>query len=346
MTINVHNNFINLNGSEHMKRMKSHIPKRKARWSFVVAIILILFFAILRAKANEVELTETEARMQIYKDFAYASGLPWYEIAAIDQYERNIATFRAEPEMHLTYEHISIKFPPDIWSGAAAPIAYEKCPSKIGLFGGIGRDGDGDGLADINNPQDVMYTMVEYLRSYDSFEEAVLAYYQNDDAARIILGIAKLFEHFETIELDARSFPVSTWHNYSYSNGYGAARGWGGRRAHEGIDIFAGYGVPVTSTAYGIVEIMGWNEYGGYRIGIRDIYNTYQYYAHLQGFAEGIEEGTIVEPGQVIGSVGSTGYGPEGTSGKFDPHLHFGLYKFDGRREWAFNPYPHLLKWE
>ena len=334
---------MNLNGSEIME---SYTPKRKARWSFIVAIVLILFFATLRARANEPELSETEARMQVYQDFAYASGLPWYQIAAIDQYERNIATFREEPEVNLAYEDISIKFPPDIWSGAVAPIDYEKCPNKIGLFGGIGRDGDGDGFADINNPQDVMYTMVAYLGSYDNFDEAVAAYYQNEDAVRIVLGIAKLFEHFGTIELDKRAFPVSTWHNYSYANGYGAARGWGGRRAHEGIDIFAGYGVPVTSTAYGIVEIVGWNKYGGYRIGIRDIYNTYQYYAHLQGFADGIEVGTIVEPGQVIGSVGSTGYGPEGTSGKFDPHLHFGLYKFDGRREWAFNPYPHLLKWE
>ena len=326
--------------------MKKRIETPRIRWSYVVAILIILFFATIRARANVPDLSETEARMKIYEEFAYASGLPWYEIAAIDQYERNIATFRDEPELSLTYEHISIKFPPSIWSGAGAPVEYETCPNKIGLFGGIGRDGDGDGIADINNPQDVMYTMVEYLHAYNNFEAAVSAYYQNEDAVRIILGIAKLFEHFGTIELEERAFPISTWYNYSYANGYGAARGWGGRRAHEGIDIFASYGTPVTSTAYGIVEIVGWNEYGGYRIGIRDIYNTYQYYAHLQGFADGIEEGTIVEPGQVIGSVGSTGYGPEGTSGKFDPHLHFGLYKFDGRREWAFNPYSHLLKWE
>ena len=59
-----------------------------------------------------------------------------------------------------------------------------------------------------------------------------------------------------------------------------------------------------------------------------------------------LKEGDIVEPGQVIGYVGSTGYGKEGTSGKFPPHLHFGLYKYDGRCEWAFNPYPHLRRWE
>jgi len=44
--------------------------------------------------------------------------------------------------------------------------------------------------------------------------------------------------------------------------------------------------------------------------------------------------------------VGSTGYGKEGTSGKFPPHLHYGIYKFNGRTEWAFNPYPALLQWE
>lgn len=329
---------------DKMKRYKE--VKKKARWSYVFAIIIILFFTTTRALAAETSESDIEARMKIYQDFAYASGVAWYEIAAIDQYERNIATFIDGPASELSYEFISIRFKPEVWSGAVAPVSYEVCPIRIGLFGGIGLDGDGDGIADINNEQDVMYTLVEYLRGFDDFELAVTAYYQDENAVRIVLGIARLFEHYDTIDLGDRAFPVSTWHHYSYSNGYGAARGWGGRRAHEGIDIFANYGVPVTSTAYGVVEVMGWNEYGGYRIGIRDIYNTYQYYAHLQGYADGLEEGQLVEPGQVIGSVGATGYGKEGTSGKFPPHLHFGLYKFDGRREWAFNPYPHLINWE
>ena len=330
--------------------MERYVFKRKSRWPYIVVIILLILicatYITTRALANDAKYSESDARMKVYKDFAYASGLLWYEIAAIDQYERNIAGFREGTESSLSYEIISVKFPPDVWSGAAAPTSYEDCLIRIGIFGGIGRDGDGDGVADIHNEQDVMYTLAEYIRSFDSFEDAVNAYYENEDAVRIILGIAKLFDHYDTIELDKRAFPVSTWHSYSYDNGYGATRGWGGRRIHEGIDIFAGYGVPVVSTSYGIIEIAGWNKYGGYRVGIRDIYNTYQYYAHLQGFAEGVEVGAIVEPGQVIGSVGSTGYGPEGTSGKFAPHLHFGLYKFDGRREWAFNPYSYLLRWE
>lgn len=327
--------------------MERYVIKRKNRWSFVVAILIILVFATVRAKANAPADVEDCPRMKFYQDFAYASGFPWFQLAAIDQYERNIATFRKEgPTAALAYETISLRFEPEAWSGAGAGTEYYSCLDMIGLFGGIGRDGDGDGIADIHNEEDVFYTIIEYLRGYGSFEDALNDYYQNENATRIILGIARLFEKYGRIDLEERVFPTSKHYAYSYSNGYGAARGWGGRRSHEGIDIFASYGTPVVSTSYGIVEIAGWNEYGGYRVGIRDIYNTYQYYAHLQWFAEEIEVGVIVEPGQVIGSVGSTGYGPEGTSGKFAPHLHFGLYKFDGRREWAFNPYPHLLKWE
>ena len=40
-----------------------------------------------------------------------------------------------------------------------------------------------------------------------------------------------------------------------------------------------------------------------------------------KGMKEILKEGDIVEPGQVIGYVGSTGYGKEGTSGKFPPHF-------------------------
>jgi len=331
-----------------MLRMLSYKSRnddqRKTRLSLVIAAILLLIFTKYRVFASESPLTVTQQRMQVYQDFSYASGVPWYEIAAVDQYERNIRNFREDCEVE--YETISICIPGSVWSGPQNPDVFDSNPVTIGNFGGIGQDGDGDGLADIHNEQDVMYTIVHYLREFDDFEEAIASFYQHDDATRIVLQIARLFEHFDTIELDARSFPISEWANYSYKDNYGAARGWGGRRSHEGVDVFAGYGANVLSTSYGVVEIMGWNKFGGYRIGIRDIYNTYQYYAHLQGFADGIEEGTILEPGQVIGYVGATGYGPEGTSGKFPPHLHFGLYKFDGRHEWAFSPYPHLLKWE
>ncbi|MBO1912559.1 peptidoglycan DD-metalloendopeptidase family protein, partial [Microvirga sp. 3-52] len=59
-----------------------------------------------------------------------------------------------------------------------------------------------------------------------------------------------------------------------------------------------------------------------------------------------VKEGDIVEPGTLLGYVGSSGYGKEGTSGRFAPHLHYGMYKYNGRTEWAFDPFPYLRLWE
>lgn len=78
------------------------------------------------------------------------------------------------------------------------------------------------------------------------------------------------------------------------------------------------------------MEALGWNQYGGWRIGIRSHDGKrYWYYAHLRKghpFASGITQGAVVEAGQVIGYVGMTGYSstPD-TNGMSAPHLHFGL---------------------
>ena len=78
------------------------------------------------------------------------------------------------------------------------------------------------------------------------------------------------------------------------------------------------------------VEIMGWNRYGGWRIGIRSAdKKRYWYYAHLRQnrpFAENLKEGDKVCAGDVIGYVGRTGYSDtENTNGITESHLHLGL---------------------
>ncbi|WP_323125849.1 M23 family metallopeptidase [Gracilibacillus oryzae] len=218
------------------------------------------------------------------------------------------------------------------------------------MFHGTGKDGDGDGLAHIENDLDILYTVGNYLQRYGHSEQDIKAalwnYYHRDLAVLSIMNYARLMKQYNRLTFDTTSFPIPKGYNYSYRNTWGDARGFGGRRIHEGTDIFANYGTPVRATTFGIVELKGWNKFGGWRIGIRDTYNRYHYYAHLNGFAEGIEVGDIVEAGDTIGSVGSSGYGPPGTSGKFPPHLHYGMYKDDGKSEWSFDPYPYLKKWE
>lgn len=144
-------------------------------------------------------------------------------------------------------------------------------------------------------------------------------------------------------------FPLKRGSYTAFTNTYADGRTWnpdGSQvRSHEGVDIFAKEGTPVYSAMAGTVVKAGWNEYGGWRITIRVDSGTEFYYAHLNGYASGMKVGATVAKGQLIGYVGSTGYGPEGTKGKFLPHLHFGMYKRTPDYH-AVDPYMFLKYWE
>ena len=57
-----------------------------------------------------------------------------------------------------------------------------------------------------------------------------------------------------------------------------------------------------------------------------------------------IPTGDMVKAGDILGYLGNTGYGKEGTKGKFDVHLHFGIYVDIEGKEVSVNPY-YILKW-
>lgn len=315
----------------------------------VVAMTVLLFSWAASATANELTQQDIyEQRMLLYKKTETATQVPWYYIAAIDQFERSIRFVRKD--LPKPGPITGFYIPTEQWAGPLNPNSDDDHPLTIGFYGGIGLDGNGDGKGDRGNDEDLLYTLASYLSQYgiddERFRLALWDYYKRDKTVSAIMANAEIYRKFNRVDLDEKAFPVPTNHNYTFKNTWGAKRGWGGRRIHEGTDIFAGYGVPVRAVAYGVIEMKGWNKYGGWRIGIRDLNNTYHYYAHLSGFARDINIGDIVEPGKVIGGVGSSGYGPPGTSGKFPPHLHFGMYKDNGRNEWSFDPYPHLKIWE
>lgn len=133
-------------------------------------------------------------------------------------------------------------------------------------------------------------------------------------------------------------------------NNYSDNRSWSPTestaRKHEGVDIVAAKGTPVYSVNDGEIINFGWNEYGGYRVTVRMNSSTVFYYAHLSKYAPGIGKGSKVTKGQLLGYVGSTGYGPEGTEGKFEPHLHFGIYKTDSAAWYTVDPFHYLQWWE
>lgn len=108
------------------------------------------------------------------------------------------------------------------------------------------------------------------------------------------------------------------------------ARSYGYRRSHLGHDLMGQVGTPIINVESGKVTALGWNQYGGWRIGIESFDGRrYYYYAHLRQnrpYAEGLKVGDIVQAGDVIGYMGRTGYSKtENTNNIDESHLHFGL---------------------
>ncbi len=124
--------------------------------------------------------------------------------------------------------------------------------------------------------------------------------------------------------------PVAAGYGYSHCSDFGVSRSFGFQRKHLGNDLMGGMGTPIVAVEGGVVEVMGWNRYGGWRVGIRSFDNKrYYYYAHLQKdhpFAEGLQEGDMVQAGDLIGFMGRTGYSDKENVNNIETvHLHFGM---------------------
>ena len=124
--------------------------------------------------------------------------------------------------------------------------------------------------------------------------------------------------------------PIAAGCGYSHYNDFGASRSFGFRRKHQGNDLMGALGTPVVAVEGGVVEAMGWNRYGGWRVGIRSFDSRrYYYYAHLKKdmpFAPNLQEGDIVQAGDLIGFMGRTGYSDRENVNNIETvHLHFGL---------------------
>ena len=141
---------------------------------------------------------------------------------------------------------------------------------------------------------------------------------------------------YELLESGQRGYglkafsPMAKGFGFSHSDDFGNHRSYGYSRPHLGHDLFGAVGAPIIAVEGGVVEAMGWNQYGGWRIGIRSLCNRrYYYYAHLRKgapYAKGLKVGYRVLAGDVIGYLGATGYSKrEDVSNIKVPHLHFGM---------------------
>ena len=124
--------------------------------------------------------------------------------------------------------------------------------------------------------------------------------------------------------------PIAKNYSFSHYDDFGNSRSYGFKRTHLGNDLMGSIGSPIIAVESGIVENLGWNQYGGWRIGIRSFdTKRYYYYAHLRKnhpYVEGLEEGKTVNAGDVIGYLGMTGYSTKENVNNINvPHLHFGM---------------------
>lgn len=300
--------------------------------------------AMPRVEASVTSSVNQNQLEDIYKRIGKTYDVPWSLLAAIDRY----AQLTKSKVDTVESPYYGFSFQKAAWQGIDNPEILDVYPERIRMFNGIGIDANHNGLAVPWEDEDRIASLANWL-DQDSAEEdtenAIWTLFQDPVAVDRIYAISKIFNTYG-LNTNTHCFPIAKKYNYTVKHTFGAGRSFGGRRIHEGVDIFAGYGTPALACSYGYVELLGWNRFGGWRVGIRDTNNMYYYYAHLSSFAKGLKQGDIVQPGQVIGFVGSTGYGPPGTSGKFPPHLHFGIYKDTGRHEWSFSPSGMLSQWE
>lgn len=124
--------------------------------------------------------------------------------------------------------------------------------------------------------------------------------------------------------------PIAAGYGYSHCADFGVGRTFGFTRKHLGNDLMGTLGTPVVAVEGGVVEAMGWNRYGGWRVGIRSFDSRrYYYYAHLQKdrpFAPGLAVGDTVQAGDLLGFMGRTGYSDRENVNNIETvHLHFGM---------------------
>lgn len=91
-------------------------------------------------------------------------------------------------------------------------------------------------------------------------------------------------------------------------------------RAHKGVDFRAPTGTPIPAAGSGRVIARGYNRGHGNFVKIRHNATFETLYAHMSKFAKGVNVGTVVRQGQIIGYSGSTGMST-------GPHLHYEVIK-------------------
>lgn len=193
------------------------------------------------------------------------------------------------------------------------------------------KKGDLDNLVDKLKNGETMSDLSKDLKFYDYYYESYSAILSNFIGNYEIEtpnkdGTKSLKENYGLKVF----LPIAKNYSFSHYDDFGNSRSYGFKRTHLGNDLMGSIGTPIVAVESGVIENLGWNQYGGWRIGIRSFdTKRYYYYAHLRKnhpYAEGMAEGKTVKAGDVIGYLGMTGYSiKENVNNINVPHLHFGM---------------------
>jgi murein DD-endopeptidase MepM/ murein hydrolase activator NlpD len=87
-------------------------------------------------------------------------------------------------------------------------------------------------------------------------------------------------------------------------------------RLHAGVDLSAACGTPIRAAADGVVRSVSYDRSGGHRLVLAHAAGLTTHYLHARGYR--VRTGQRVARGQVVGTVGSTGWST-------GCHLHLGV---------------------
>ena len=327
---------------EQVQFFRKNSFKKKSWISYGVFIEAVLVFVLLAAVTKQKEAVMTNLRVE---DRLTETGQASEE--AVDSEQNGTASKDTIKwvDFNVSYEALCLAYEWDVEThGTECEVHWiELLAYTAAKTGGVFDKGALATLDDVAKKLSAgeadMEALTAEMKYYDYYYEAytsVLGGMVGEYEAEVVAEEGK--SGYETKYGLKAYFPLARGFDYSHYDDFGAGRSYGYKRKHLGHDMMGQTGTPIIAVESGVVEAIGWNQYGGWRIGIRSFdERRYYYYAHLRQnypYAEGLEEGSVVTAGDVIGYMGHTGYSTQENVNNIEvTHLHWGLELiFDEKR--------------
>lgn len=312
----------------------------KIRKRYIIIMIAIIILAI-----------GLYIGINLYKDFKINEKLRMEEIQKIQEIENSKENEEVKQEEEKVEQKEYIK-----WVDFNVPLEVLEKTASLDI-----KSHNNEEKVKFNWIELISYLATKYGGNFKSFKQSdldnLVQKLKNGESIENIISNKKLYSYYieaytaildefigeYEIEVDnngqkvfqkkygVKAFlPVAKNYNFSHYDDFGNSRSYGYKRVHLGNDLMGSIGTPIIAVESGTVEAIGWNQYGGWRIGIRSFdKKRYYYYAHLRKdhpYAKDLKEGSAVNAGDVIGYLGMTGYSTKENVNNINvPHLHFGM---------------------